>query len=78
MFADSTTASWGTAAGGAVRWLAPEVLKGSRSTYKSDVYAFGCVCLEVRTAVDVKNVALSLYRSTPGSLHSPTSAVTRK
>ncbi|TCD66289.1 hypothetical protein EIP91_001580 [Steccherinum ochraceum] len=49
MFADSTTASWGSAAGGAVRWLAPEVLKGSRSTYKSDIYAFGCVCLEVYT-----------------------------
>ncbi|KAH8080722.1 kinase-like domain-containing protein [Cristinia sonorae] len=49
MFADSTTASWGSAGGGAVRWLAPEVLKGSRPTFKSDTYAFGCVCLEVYT-----------------------------
>ncbi|THH32824.1 hypothetical protein EUX98_g1317 [Antrodiella citrinella] len=48
-FADSTTASWGSIAGGAVRWLAPEVLKGSRPTFKSDTYAFGCVCLEIYT-----------------------------
>ena len=47
-FVDSTTASFGST-GGAVRWLAPEVLVGGgRLTFASDAYAFGCVCLEVR------------------------------
>ncbi|KAJ3481254.1 hypothetical protein NLI96_g7786 [Meripilus lineatus] len=48
-FVDSTTASFGST-GGAVRWLAPEVLVGGgRLTFASDVYAFGCVCLELYT-----------------------------
>ncbi|CAL1711994.1 unnamed protein product [Somion occarium] len=48
-FADASSASAGSQGGGAVRWLAPELLRGSRSNYASDVYAFGCVWLEVYT-----------------------------
>ena len=40
--------------GGAVRWTAPELfdpetfgLESRRATFKSDVYAFGCLCVEV-------------------------------
>ena len=47
-FSDASTTSFGSNQGGAVRWLAPEVLtKGLRPTYCSDIYAFGCVWLEV-------------------------------
>ncbi|KAH8080681.1 kinase-like domain-containing protein [Cristinia sonorae] len=47
-FADSTTASRGSHAGGALRWMSPEILiDGNEPDYASDVYAFGCVCLEV-------------------------------
>ena len=40
---------------GLVRWLAPELLTGdalhipAQQTFATDVYAFACVCLEVRT-----------------------------
>lgn len=35
---------------GTIRFLAPELLveENPRSTCASDVYAFGCLCLEVR------------------------------
>ncbi|KAK7054501.1 hypothetical protein VNI00_003699 [Paramarasmius palmivorus] len=32
---------------GTTRWLAPELLKGSRTTKKSDIYALGCVGYEI-------------------------------
>jgi len=48
-FPDMTAASLGSLAGGAARWMAPEVMKGSRPSYASDIYAFGCVCLELHT-----------------------------
>lgn len=46
-FADASTASWGTHAAGALRWMAPEVLGGLSASLASDVYSFGCVCSEV-------------------------------
>ncbi|THH17740.1 hypothetical protein EUX98_g9067 [Antrodiella citrinella] len=49
-FADSTTASKGSHGGGTLRWMAPELLIGDgQANYASDVWAFGCVCLEVYT-----------------------------
>ena len=40
--------------GGAIKWTAPELLapdefglEDSRPTFQSDVYAFGCMCVEV-------------------------------
>ncbi|CAL1702395.1 unnamed protein product [Somion occarium] len=49
-FADSTTATLGSHVGGAARWMAPELLKSSqRATYASDIYSFGCLCVEVLT-----------------------------
>ncbi|TDL22521.1 kinase-like protein [Rickenella mellea] len=40
-----------THVGRSVRWLAPEILSGQqrRSNTKTDVYAFGCVCIEFFT-----------------------------
>lgn len=36
---------------GTIRWMAPELLRGdSVSHFGSDIYAFGCVCFEVRPA----------------------------
>ncbi|ESK82545.1 hypothetical protein Moror_3707 [Moniliophthora roreri MCA 2997] len=32
---------------GTVRWLAPEVHGGKRTSKSSDIYAFGCVCYEI-------------------------------
>ncbi|EEB97608.1 hypothetical protein MPER_03040 [Moniliophthora perniciosa FA553] len=32
---------------GTVRWFAPEVHSGKRTSKSSDVYAFGCVCYEI-------------------------------
>lgn len=34
--------------GGSVRFLAPELLVSSTPTVATDIYAFGCVCVEVR------------------------------
>ncbi|CAL1706475.1 unnamed protein product [Somion occarium] len=48
-FADTSSASIGSHHGGAARWLAPEVLNGSRASYTSDIYAYGCVWLEIYT-----------------------------
>ena len=33
-----------------VRWMAPELLKNdTQPTFSTDVYAFACMCVEVRT-----------------------------
>jgi serine/threonine protein kinase len=37
--------------GGTVRWQAPELFSESRNSLASDVYAFACVCYEVRSNV---------------------------
>jgi serine/threonine protein kinase len=34
--------------GGTARYQAPELLRGEKRHYGSDVYAFACVCYEVR------------------------------
>lgn len=46
-FGDSTSTSIGSRECGAVRWLAPEILSGSKHTRMSDIYAYGCVWIEV-------------------------------
>ncbi|KAJ7731353.1 kinase-like domain-containing protein, partial [Mycena metata] len=38
-----------TRSGGTTRWQAPELLRGSRNSAASDVYAFACVCYEIFT-----------------------------
>uniref|UniRef100_A0A0W0FCY8 Uncharacterized protein n=1 Tax=Moniliophthora roreri TaxID=221103 RepID=A0A0W0FCY8_MONRR len=44
--------STSTFSGGTTRWLAPELLSSeSRPSYKSDMYAFGCVCYEIYTGL---------------------------
>ena len=48
VLADASSCSGiSTRSGGAARWCAPEVLKGEPSSKESDIYAFGCVCIEV-------------------------------
>lgn len=46
------TTTMGTHSGhwGTVRFMAPELFtqEGVTATFASDVYAFGCVCIEVR------------------------------
>lgn len=56
VFSDSTAVTRTSNRSGSVRWMAPELLHPQsvganqfRRTYQSDVYAFACVCLEVRT-----------------------------
>jgi len=49
LFADTSSASVGSLVGGAARWMAPEIMKGSRPTFAGDIYSFGCVCLELHT-----------------------------
>ncbi|KAK7686380.1 hypothetical protein QCA50_010604 [Cerrena zonata] len=50
-FIDSSTLSSGTHAGGTVRWMSPELLKSeiSRPNFTSDIYSFGCTCIELYT-----------------------------
>ncbi|KAF7357977.1 hypothetical protein MVEN_00844500 [Mycena venus] len=36
-------------AGGTMRWQAPELFRGNRNSFASDVYAFSCVCYEIFT-----------------------------
>lgn len=70
-FTDTTTLSWRTFSGGAARWTAPEILQDSRPTWASDMYAFGCVFLEVRFTFSYPIVCcllkgnLDLHKSTP-------------
>ncbi len=47
LFADSTLTS--SRAGGAIRWVSPQLLRGSvpRPSYSCDMYSYGCVCVEV-------------------------------
>ncbi|KAJ3488598.1 hypothetical protein NLI96_g2708 [Meripilus lineatus] len=49
LFADSSTASMGSHVGGSARWMCPNLLSGAlaRPNYTCDIYAFGCVCVEV-------------------------------
>ncbi|KAJ7234900.1 kinase-like domain-containing protein, partial [Mycena haematopus] len=35
--------------GGTMRWQAPELFRGSRNSFASDVYTFSCVCYEIFT-----------------------------
>ncbi|KAK7466334.1 Rho guanine nucleotide exchange factor [Stygiomarasmius scandens] len=54
--ADSEVLRWTSMStihsGGTARWLAPECLiDGLPVTYKSDIYAFGCVCYEIFTGL---------------------------
>lgn len=49
-FADPKSESTTQAmSGGTVRWMAPEILDGSKPTFAGDIYAFGCVWLELST-----------------------------
>lgn len=54
MFAEATSQNYGSMRGGNARWQAPEVLDpekfgstSARPTMASDVFAVGCVCIEV-------------------------------
>ena len=64
-FIDSSTLSSGTHPGGTVRWMSPELLKTeiSRPNPMSDIYSFGCTCIEVGAALpqvllDINNITL--------------------
>ncbi|KAK7679029.1 hypothetical protein QCA50_017973 [Cerrena zonata] len=48
-FGDSSTTSFGSRCGGAVRWMAPEILRGERLSYENDIYMFGCLWTELFT-----------------------------
>jgi len=57
LFAEGTSNSFGSARGGAVRWLAPELIdpesfgvESTRPTYASDVYSFACTVIELYTS----------------------------
>jgi serine/threonine protein kinase len=57
-----------TAVAGAVRWMAPELLAPSefgldsaRKTFKSDVYALGCVAIEVGLSTLQLLTLISIY-----------------
>ncbi|KDQ52433.1 hypothetical protein JAAARDRAFT_210588 [Jaapia argillacea MUCL 33604] len=56
--ADTSAMTHSTKRDGSVRWMAPELLspdsfcgvvEGFQRTFASDIYAFGCVCLELHT-----------------------------
>lgn len=46
-FGDSGSTSMGSCCSGAIRWVAPEVLRGQRLSYENDIYMFGCLWTEV-------------------------------
>jgi serine/threonine protein kinase len=54
VFNDATAPTFTSRREGSVRWMAPELhvperfgLDRFRLTFETDIYAFGCVCLEV-------------------------------
>lgn len=63
--------------GGAVHYTAPELfdpeafgLESTRPTFRSDIYAFACVCVEVRfIGVFAVLILNQQYSSIPGNLH---------
>ncbi|KIM92438.1 hypothetical protein PILCRDRAFT_762509 [Piloderma croceum F 1598] len=65
-WADSTLATSSTSIFGSIRWMAPELYTSgmSRRTTASDVYAFGCLCLESYTGAppfkDIRDGAVIL------------------
>ncbi|KAG1885363.1 kinase-like domain-containing protein [Suillus fuscotomentosus] len=50
-FVDAPYVSWTSRMKGNLRWMAPELLRGTevRPTKRSDIYSFGCVMLQVIT-----------------------------
>jgi serine/threonine protein kinase len=49
--AESTAGSHTSKGGGSIRWMAPELLRAEgdfQRTLPTDVYSYGCVCVEVR------------------------------
>lgn len=63
LIADATPHNYASIhGGGALRWRAPELIDpeefqmtSSRPTYQSDVYAFACTCIEVKSSVYLAN-----------------------
>ena len=66
--------------GGAVRWKAPELIDpeecgadSARPTYKSDVYSYACVVIEVRSSyphlLSVTHKSIALHRPASISWH---------
>lgn len=59
LIAEGTAYNYGSQhGGGATRWSAPELfdpeefgLESSRPTFQSDIYAFACICIEVRISL---------------------------
>ncbi|KAJ7817849.1 kinase-like domain-containing protein [Mycena olivaceomarginata] len=55
VFANATTSMYTSTRAGSLYWMAPELIDPDRFGYKfartkaSDIYAFGCVCLELYT-----------------------------
>ena len=49
--AGATTMGSRSGEGGTIRFMAPEVLLGGETatSFASDIYAFGCLCIEVCT-----------------------------
>ncbi|TCD64008.1 hypothetical protein EIP91_004676 [Steccherinum ochraceum] len=57
VFAEGASRNYGSTRGGNARWLSPELihpelfgLSSDRPTYSSDVFALGCVCVEICTS----------------------------
>lgn len=60
-FADAASGNTTTISSGeSVRWCSPEVLEGSRKTLESDIWAWGCLVLEVRRYFIADNILADL------------------
>lgn len=70
LIAEGTGYNYGSLhGGGATRWSAPELfepeefgLESSRPTFKSDIYAFACICIEVWILLSYFCLNLSLVK----------------
>lgn len=86
LIAEGTAYNYGSHhGGGALRWIAPELfdpeefgLDNTRPTAKSDIYAFGCICVEVSTFFRILGwISYRQHSSTLGNFPSRTSITTR-
>ncbi|KAJ7255747.1 kinase-like domain-containing protein, partial [Mycena rebaudengoi] len=75
-WSNATAATHSSNRAGTVHWMAPELIAPDRfghhkfsRTSASDIYAFGCVCLEVRASLR-RSLFLFLTRGSWRSLHS--------
>ncbi|KAL4246906.1 EKC/KEOPS complex subunit BUD32 [Abortiporus biennis] len=75
VYADATSKAYGSMRGGNQAWMAPEQLNhdrvgvpSSRPTPQSDMYSFGCVCIELYTGNNPRKIESNPHAPLPAHI----------